>query len=37
MKSNDLQWSEWLKLCENLYTVEKEFNQVIESLNAKHS
>ena len=35
MKSNDLQWSEWLKLCENLYTVEKEFNQVIEGLNAK--
>ncbi len=35
MKSNDLQWSEWLKLCENLYTVEKEFNQVIESLNTK--
>ena len=34
MQSNDLQWSEWLKLCENLYTVEKEFNQVIESLNA---
>ena len=34
MKSNDLQWSEWLKFCENLYTVEKEFNQVIESLNA---
>ncbi len=35
MKSNDLQWSEWLKLCENLYTVEKEFNQVIEGLNTK--
>ena len=26
MKSNDLQRSEWLKHCENLYTVEKEFN-----------
>ena len=35
MKSNDLQWSEWLKLCKNLYAVEKEFNQVIESLNTK--
>ena len=35
MQSNDLQWSEWLTLCENLYTVEKEFIQVIESLNAK--
>ena len=35
MKSNDLQWSEWLKLCENLYTVEKEFNQVSKSLNTK--
>ena len=34
MQSNDLQWSEWLKLCENLSAVEKEFNQVIESLNA---
>ena len=35
MQSIDLQWSEWLTLCENLYTVEKEFIQVIESLNAK--
>ena len=35
MQSKDLQWSEWLKLCENLFTVEKEFNQVIESLNTK--
>jgi len=34
LKSNDLQWSEWLKLCENLFTVEKEFIQVIGSLNA---
>ncbi len=35
MKSNDLQLSEWLKHCENLYTIEKEFNQVIESMNVK--
>jgi hypothetical protein len=35
MKSNDLQLSEWLKHCENLYKVEKDFNQVIESMNVK--
>ncbi len=35
MKSNDIQWSKWLKLCENLNVVEKEFFHVIESLNAK--
>ena len=28
-------WSEWLKLCENLSSVEEEFTKVIDSLNAK--
>jgi len=28
-------WSEWLKLCENLSTAEKEFLQIIENLNEK--
>jgi len=25
-------WSEWLKLCENLYSFENEFLQIIEKL-----
>lgn len=35
MKSNELQWSEWLKLCENLYSFEKEFLQVIDNFKRK--
>jgi len=35
MNNSTLKSSEWLKLCENLSTVEKEFIQVIDSFNAK--
>ena len=33
MNNPTLKWSEWLKLCKNLLTVEEEFIQVIYSLN----
>jgi hypothetical protein len=33
MNNPTLKWSEWLKLSKNLLTVEKEFIQVIDSLN----
>jgi len=35
MNNPSLKWFEWLKLCENLSSVEEEFIQVIDSFNAK--
>ncbi len=35
MNNPSHKWSEWLKLCENLSSVEEEFIQLIDSLNAK--
>lgn len=35
MNNPSHKWFEWLKLCENLSSVEEEFVQVIDSFNAK--
>ncbi len=35
MNNPSHKWFEWLKLCENLSSVEEEFTKVIDSLNAK--
>ena len=35
MNNPSHKWSEWLKLCENLFSVEEEFTKVIDSFNAK--
>ncbi len=35
MNNPSHKWFEWLKLCENLSSVEEEFTKVIDSFNAK--